>query len=289
MNCPTHIQDVVQDVLEAYLNKYTKPPIYLYSKIRSHLLEALLDLMYKKVPKSLMSYMPSNTSNFLRNSELHQIRILRVLLTSLQASKFKSLFKGNLNLYLSADDMTFTPEYLKSWFKVNNSEKYIDTDKLLSKQLHQLFLILLFCHENASRRSHAIIHGQTLIRLTPLKPDGNYRELKSIDFLGLKLYKSTGQWQVRVFDQQLLSQLSVYRIAADLKPIAVNSWQNLPVEVIKRKYKLVENQILRSYVSIPKKDRLKINKKIKYFLGISYLYTVSKKCKISTCRAKDYR
>lgn len=285
MNCPTHTQGFLTEALDSYFKKFKSPPVYLSEKIESQLFESLLVQLYNQLPRHLLSYMPQDPNKWNSYSTSQQIRLLQLILVSIQLSKVKTFFKGYSLVYVSQ----LQGSYISDCITADIREKVITWDhfdKICSQRICLLSTILKVYQLMYHSENPTIVLGKKIYSL--YKSDLKLlNTVKTVDFSGLRFVWKKDSCAVVIYDQQLKSFLNHFRVTEKCQPVAVTAWQNLPLKTIKYKYNLLKKQVSFLYKEIPPISRKKITQKINYILKLSHLCTVSKKCKITRCRAKQ--
>ena len=286
MNYPTHIQDSFIRVLKPIFQSYQKPPIYFIDKIEQSIFSDLLEHCYSSLPKSLLKFFPQKVGCFLSYKNKEQERLLSILLLKKQVTFLTSSFKDHLPLYVKKIECFNPQQFLCPLdIKIPQWKNWHHRDKVFSKRLTLLLKV-------SSLLSHlpdkTVLFASNKDLLVSRKKDSpQYFEKKVFDLAGLRFYFSAGTWKIECFDNQLKAFLSLFRCSSHGKISAVSPWQNLPLKSIKFRYKLLKKHIKSLYSFLTTEQQEKVFKKIEYFLHLSYLSTVSKKCKISVCRVKQ--
>lgn len=284
MNCPTHTQDSFKRVLKPLLELYKSPPLYTVAKLEQEIFSHILLLTYKSLSKTDRQFFPKKPENFLTYKLVEQERLLSLLLLKRQMAFFAQVFTQKLPLY-SMKTTAFQAEAFVSDLGLPELEKWPHYGKIYTKRLTLLLKFHYLLSLSASQM-HLFSSKGDDSALSVEKKKG-YEGKKVFDIAGLRFYFHQDSWKSESFDQSLVSFLSLFRCSSKGKISAVTQWQNLPQKTLKFKYKLLKKHINSLYSFLPQDQKEKIFKKIDYFLRLSYLSTVSKKCKISVCRAKQ--
>lgn len=305
MNCSTHVaQKSNPEFLRNLFSRYTQVPLFYANRLEQIMFQALLAYLYAHFPSSQLRFMPSSMRHWHKYTASRQEILAKTLALFWHVDQASTLFKG-FNLYeidwqCASSSSAWGPyqNNLASLVKRIGLDqrltKWAHVDTLASKRNLSLISVLdamnfpntseavtSFCLTRSQRIHRYVIADHSWAQCNPCK------RVFRVEIAGVLFIQKNQLWQSLVYDQQLLRFLEHFDLCANNEVRAVTKWQNLCPQKIKFRFALLSKQLAALYQKMPKTMRKAIIRKTRYFVRYSYLCTLSKKCNISKCRAKQ--
>jgi hypothetical protein len=254
----------------ASLSSYKKPPLFTLNNLRLRLKNFLIQ----------ESLSDEQVGSPLWKQELIFERDQLKDLSALLCQKYVKVSISHKKLVDYFYLLSKSEERFKDW----KFRYFLWTDELI-------FCWKKFLVANGNLDKAFIIQDQLILRINE---ESSSHPSKSffLDCLGYRYVLKHEGSMIIDNENQLHKLLHAVGVMKQGLPCAVDSWQNHPVNQIKRQYKKTFSQIIQAILPLYELNQSsnnleKFKKKISYLFNKSLLLTLKKKCTIPNCKAKQ--